>query len=81
MKWDFYFKMYRFSIIEIQITGEKLKWQLLIGQDQILYYERFDLKMLLFESYRGKGYATEMILMVLRFFFLELAYQKLNTTD
>ncbi|CAI6278450.1 SPbeta prophage-derived putative N-acetyltransferase YokL [Bacillus subtilis] len=33
-----------------------------------------------FEPYRGKGFAKEMILMVLHFFFLELAYQKVNTT-
>lgn len=40
----------------------------------------FDYYLAVFESYRGKGYAKEMILMVLRFFFLELGYQKVNTT-
>lgn len=40
----------------------------------------FDYYLAVFEPYRGKGYAKEMILMVLRFFFLELAYQKVNTT-
>ncbi|AWB44755.1 N-acetyltransferase [Paenibacillus sp. CAA11] len=40
----------------------------------------FDYYLAVFEPYRGKGYAKSMILMVLRFFFLELAYQKVNTT-
>lgn len=40
----------------------------------------FDYYLAVFEPYRGKGYAKEMILMVLRFFFLELAYQKVNIT-
>ncbi|MGD6869510.1 GNAT family N-acetyltransferase [Bacillus cereus] len=40
----------------------------------------FDYYLAVFEPYRGKGYAKEMILMVLRFFFLEFAYQKVNTT-
>ncbi|MGG0078312.1 GNAT family protein [Bacillus wiedmannii] len=40
----------------------------------------FDYYLAVFEPYRGKGYAKKMILMVLRFFFLELAYQKVNTT-
>ncbi|MGZ9585871.1 GNAT family N-acetyltransferase [Paenibacillus marinisediminis] len=40
----------------------------------------FDYYLAVFEPYRGKGYAKEMILMVLHFFFLELPYQKVNTT-
>ena len=40
----------------------------------------FDYYLAVFEPYRGKGYAKEMILMVLRFFFSERAYQKVNTT-
>lgn len=40
----------------------------------------FDYYLAVFEPYRGKGYAKEMILMVARFFFLELSYQKMNTT-
>ncbi|WP_047474846.1 GNAT family protein [Bacillus siamensis] len=40
----------------------------------------FDYYLAVFEPHRGKGYAKEMILMVLRFYFLELAYQKVNTT-
>ncbi|AHN21046.1 GNAT family N-acetyltransferase [Lysinibacillus varians] len=40
----------------------------------------FEYYLAVFESYRGKGYAKEMILMVFRFFFLELAYQKVNAT-
>lgn len=40
----------------------------------------FDYYLAVFEPYRDKGYAKEMILMVLRFFFLELAYQKVNIT-
>lgn len=40
----------------------------------------FDYYLAVFEPYRGNGYAKEMILMVLRFFFLELSYQKVNAT-
>ncbi len=40
----------------------------------------FDYYLAVFEPYIGKGYAKEMILMVLRFFFSERAYQKVNTT-
>ncbi|MDR0269916.1 GNAT family protein [Paenibacillus sp.] len=40
----------------------------------------FDYYVAVFEPYRGKGYAREMILMVTRFFFQELAYQKVNTS-
>lgn len=42
--------------------------------------DTFDYYLAVFEPYRGKGYAKEMILMVLRFFFLEFAYPKVNTT-
>ncbi|ERM16634.1 GNAT family N-acetyltransferase [Brevibacillus sp. 7WMA2] len=40
----------------------------------------FDYYLAVFDPHRGKGYATEMIVMVMRFFFLELSYQKVNTT-
>lgn len=40
----------------------------------------FEYYLAVFESYRCKGYAKEMILMVFRFFFLELTYQKVNAT-
>ncbi len=40
----------------------------------------FDYYLAVFEPYRGKGYAKEMILMVLRFYFSERTYQKVNAT-
>ncbi|MGM7635208.1 GNAT family N-acetyltransferase [Bacillus sp. Hm123] len=40
----------------------------------------FDYYLAVFEPYRGKGYAREMILLVIGHYFSELAYQKVNTT-
>lgn len=40
----------------------------------------FDYYLNVFEPFRGKGYAKEMILMVIRFYFFELSYQKVNAT-
>ncbi|WP_203363721.1 GNAT family protein [Bacillus sp. REN10] len=40
----------------------------------------FDYYLAVFKPYRGKGYAKEMILLVIGHYFSELAYQKVNTT-